>query len=446
MTRIFVDVTRTAREDTHTGIQKVVRSLFRSLSQIAGPGSEVVPIVIENGAAFRLPGLSEHPYERYDPGAARLRAAASAARRWAKRRWERIHLYAAQNHMRPDIRIFLGVMRRAMLAPRAARRAVARLRRGPPVAFAAGDVLLLPDSAWSTDPWPVVDLVKVAGGRVVTIWYDIIPITNPELFPPTLTAAFERYLDRTIAKADRIVCISKTVRREVEAQALRRGFTPRVADLYPIVTVAPPPAEPRPDLAAAFDRRTVLIVATIEPRKGHALLLDACEMLWAEGRDFNLVVIGRVGWQVEGLIGRLARHPERGARLFLFHDATDADVGYALRRAALKAFPSKAEGLGLPILEAELAGCPALCSDIPVFREIASPATNFFSPYGSAALADALRRLLSGDALEACRALLRQVPRTNSSDRYGAELLRIIEDVAAESRALAATDAPSVDH
>ena len=162
------------------------------------------------------------------------------------------------------------------------------------------------------------------------------------------------------------------------------------------------------------------------PRKGHALLLDACERLWGQGSDFNLVVIGRVGWQVDELMGRLRRHAERGSRLFLHHDATDADVAYARRRALLMVFPSQAEGLGLPILEAAMAGCPTLCSDIPVFREIATPETRFFAPYGVEALARELGALLASEEPKTLRAILESRPLPDRSAAYARELLALL--------------------
>jgi glycosyltransferase involved in cell wall biosynthesis len=51
---------------------------------------------------------------------------------------------------------------------------------------------------------------------------------------------------------------------------------------------------------------------------------------------------------------------------------------YAGARATI--VPSLAEGFGLPVLEAQRTGCPVVCSDIPVFREIAGDAALFFDP------------------------------------------------------------------
>ena len=438
--RIFIDVTRTAREKTHTGIQKVVRSIFRSLSREVGVDTEVIPVVIQRSGAYPLRGLAEHPYERGGAGQSRAgpitkHPSKSLSSRLKSRWTESFQPYAARNRATPHVTALRWTVRRAFAARRMLANGIASFRRGQPLRFRPGDVLLLPDSAWSTDPWPVVQRVKRAGGHVVTIWYDVIPITHPQFFSTSLANGFRAYLALSLAHADRIVCISKTVQAEVEQQALANGLaegadTPKVLHLYPAVSVAKPPNEPRADMAAIFDRRpTLLIVATIEPRKGHALLIDACERLWAGGLDVNLLVIGRVGWQVGELMNRFNRHSERGSRLFLFHDATDADVAYALSRAALMVFPSQAEGLGLPILEAEMSGCPALCSDIPVFREIATAETRFFAPHDVEALTEALARLLGSGELDSVRRKLALRENPDQSSSYARALLDIIDGI-----------------
>jgi len=427
--RILIDVTRTAQERTHTGIQKVVRSLYRALSQEAGDAVEVIPVVLYRGGAYPLRLLPEHPYERADAsGGQGLSAARRSVRGLTTRLAERVQPYVLRRRSEPHIRALRWIFRRAVAAPRLLARNMALLRRGRPVRFVPGDVLLLPDSAWIGDPWPIAERVKAAGGRVVVMWYDCLPITHPHFFPKPLAAAFETYLERSIALADRIICISRTVRAEVEQQARKRGRRPQIRHLYPIVAVAGITGQPPASLAAAFQGRpAVLIVATIEPRKGHALLLDACDQLWAAGSDFNLVVIGRVGWKVAELMDRFLGHAERGSRLFLFHDSTDGDVAYAFGHASLLVLPSQAEGLGLPILEAEMAGCPTLCSDIPVFREIASPRTRFFSPYEPAALASALRPFIEAGALPGSREPARTCATSDRVSTYVRDLLAIID-------------------
>ncbi len=430
--RIFIDVTRTARGKTHTGIQKVVRSIYRSLRQETEAGTEVTPVVIQKSGAYPLDDLEEHPYERGMAGKGRSgslakRSTASLSAHLRTHWVERIQPFAVKHRARPDLKALRWTVRRAFAARRLLESSVSRLRRGRPVRFRPGDVLLLPDSTWSTDPWPVVQRAKQAGAQVVAIWYDVIPITQPHFFPPSLVNAFRNYLTLTIGHADRIVCISRTVQAEVELQACALGATARIHHLYPLVTVAEPPPSPRPDMVALFDSRpSLVIVATIEPRKGHAILLDACEALWAQGLDFNLVVIGRVGWQVDALMARLRRHEERENRLFLYHDATDADVAYALGRAVLMVFPSQAEGLGLPILEAAMAGCPTLCSDIPVFREIATPETRFFAPYGADALARALGDMLTSNEPTELRRRLEASKPPDRTATYARELLALI--------------------
>jgi glycosyltransferase involved in cell wall biosynthesis len=281
-------------------------------------------------------------------------------------------------------------------------------RPEPILRFEPNDILLLPDASWQTYPWAAIDQARDAGSRVVAVWYDVIPLEAPDFFDAQLVAKFSSCFETLFGMVHDVVAISATTRDALAGQLIERGIpAPRLHVLWPGVALQAANPNPRPELKRALADPTVLIVGTIEPRKGHELLLDAAEILWSEGLLFNLVVVGRIGWKVLSVVQRLTRHAESGRQLYLFHDLTDSDVAFVMHHARVLAMPSYAEGLGLPIIEAELAGCPVVCSDIPVFREIASEYTTLFSPHDAGSLAAALRPFVGTDAPPISRDALR---------------------------------------
>ncbi len=88
-----------------------------------------------------------------------------------------------------------------------------------------------------------------------------------------------------------------------------------------------------------------LMVGTIEPRKGHAMVLSAFETLWAEGHDVNLVIVGRKGWLVDALCSRLAGHARLGRRLFWFESASDEYLDAIYANSSCLMAASEGEGL-----------------------------------------------------------------------------------------------------
>jgi glycosyltransferase involved in cell wall biosynthesis len=72
----------------------------------------------------------------------------------------------------------------------------------------------------------------------------------------------------------------------------------------------------------------------------------------------------------------------------------DEDLSAILRRASVLAVPSRAEGFGLPVLEAMAVGTPVVHSDVPALVEVAG-GTGLTVPRGDAdALASALREVV----------------------------------------------------
>jgi glycosyltransferase involved in cell wall biosynthesis len=195
-----------------------------------------------------------------------------------------------------------------------------------------------------------------------------------------------------------VVCISRAVADELHAMSgidfprpMKIGYW-RLGANFGVKALPPAATEQR-----ATRCRSFLMVGTIEPRKGHRVALDAFEVLWADGFDGDLVIVGKRGWGNDHLIERLRNHPEAGYRLHWHAQVSDEALQrlYAESDALIAA--SFAEGFGLPIVEVHHFGKPVIVSDIPVFREVTGGAQSarFFAVGSPTALAEAVRGFAS---------------------------------------------------
>jgi glycosyltransferase involved in cell wall biosynthesis len=138
---------------------------------------------------------------------------------------------------------------------------------------------------------------------------------------------------------------------------------------------------------------SILMVGTIEPRKGYCEALAAFEDIWRDpSAPIMLTIVGRYGWGMPALLAQLRSHSELGKRLFWQDSATDEEVQAAYRAADCLLLCSHGEGFGLPIIEAMQYGVPLVLRDIPEFREVAEEHAIFFS---DGDLRDVLRNWIS---------------------------------------------------
>ena len=111
----------------------------------------------------------------------------------------------------------------------------------------------------------------------------------------------------------------------------------------------------------------------------HGFILDAFDRLWDDSANVRLIIIGQQAWKSETILQRIEHHPRFGRDLFLLRDVSDQELEQFYENADALVMASRAEGFGLPIIEALYRNLPVLCSDIPVFHEITDGSAHFFS-------------------------------------------------------------------
>lgn len=134
----------------------------------------------------------------------------------------------------------------------------------------------------------------------------------------------------------------------------------------------------------------LLIVSTIEPRKNHLSLLSAWEQLRTERYpDLKLVIVGMLGWDHLPIVKKFRPWLDRG-ELYMLEDVPSGELRLLYKHAKATVCPSFGEGFDFSGVEAMRCGGVVAASDIPVHREVYGDAAEYFSPYASREIANAI--------------------------------------------------------
>jgi glycosyltransferase involved in cell wall biosynthesis len=244
------------------------------------------------------------------------------------------------------------------------------------------------------------------GVEVYFVVYDLLPILRPDTFVGNADVHFGNWLKAIARISDGLICISRAVADELcawmsreetgRATPLRVGYFHLGADLWvaasPVASQVVDETEEQKSavLVQVRARPTLLMVGTVERRKAHAQALAALELLWAQGIEVNLVIVGKQGWMADELIKTLRHHTENGKRLFWLEKASDSLLMELYDCASGLLVTSEGEGFGLPLIEAAQQGLPIVARDLPVFREVAGEHAFYFSGTSAESLAQTL--------------------------------------------------------
>jgi glycosyltransferase involved in cell wall biosynthesis len=275
------------------------------------------------------------------------------------------------------------------------------------VEFKRGDSFLGLDLVVHSMPQmeAILQLQRARGVKLYWVVYDLLPFLLPDCFDEEMVSHYQRWLSSVTQVADGLLGISGAVADELRQwcadyppkrpDPLRIGHFQMGTDIKQHPSSTGLPANSAAILAALQQRPAVLMVGTVEPRKGYQQTLAAFEQLWGAGVDATFVMVGQVGWKMDELAAKIQSHPELGKRLFWLSDASDEMLLKLYEHSTVLLAAAEGEGFGLPLIEAAQHDLPIIARDLPVFREIAGEHAFYFQGKAPQALADAIQQWLS---------------------------------------------------
>lgn len=144
----------------------------------------------------------------------------------------------------------------------------------------------------------------------------------------------------------------------------------------------------------------ILSVGRLEVRKNQLRLIKAFEKISAKFPEHKLLLVGGDGHGAKEIHQAIKRSPVR-ERILAFGAIPHAEVLALLENAEVFAYPSLAEGFGLPVLEAFNAETAVITSCTTCLPEIAVSGAVFVNPCSVNHIAQELAKLLSEPALRA---------------------------------------------
>lgn len=223
-----------------------------------------------------------------------------------------------------------------------------------------------PDIFWEGNNLVPVKIKNPYGRFVVTI-HDMFPVYMPECYGRIYPHYFKYGIAKTLKMADTVIYNSKETKAETEKYfplaKEKKSFLS-----YIIVEV---------DIQGKIeDRDYFLYIGNLEKRKGTDLLLRAYREYRQNGGKKKLVLAGKMREkEIEELFLEVSSQID-GLEYAGYVD--DQEKNKLLAECSCFLFPSRAEGFGMPVIEAMAYKKPVIASDLTIFKELLGNVINYF--------------------------------------------------------------------
>ena len=384
--KIFLNVTQTFESRGSSGIPRVVRRLSEELSSVAANQEIVLAITHRIWPQFMRRVSVEDLQQAVE---VKLSVAGKIGR-------------IGSQALRKIEASKIGLLLRNRIAISAIT-AIGNLILFPPLVrkgskaelavLSPGDWVLFLDAFWA-DPRALrlARRIRRKAGRVGILLNDVIPYSHPKFVQGVNLHNFRTFVPKMLEMADLIMYPTETTKAQVNIHFGNLiESKPQWVITYGSDFQSPAQEVQSTRLVGAHRiKDSVCALGTVEPRKNYETLLRWF-MEDSESQQ-KLTIIGRPGWKTADLQEKMRSLTKINENFRWIEDASDDLVELELARHEIGVFGSFAEGYGLPIVEMGQAGLKLVLSDIPVFREVAGDAAEYFNPMDTSSLKDAINR------------------------------------------------------
>lgn len=224
-----------------------------------------------------------------------------------------------------------------------------------------------PDVFWEPNNLFPIRLVNPYGKIVVTI-HDMFPLYMPENYGKIYPLYFRCGIKNTFKYTDGIIYNS------METKDITQRFFPNASKKKNDVLYIPIKQTVHTLIS---DENYFLYIGNLEKRKGTDILLKAFVQYRELGGDKKLVLAGSI--REEDIRELIDETKEKTNAVEYKGYVEEMQKDELLAKCSCFVFPSRAEGFGIPIVEAMHYKKPIIVSDLSIFKEIVGDAVHMFA-------------------------------------------------------------------
>ena len=233
--------------------------------------------------------------------------------------------------------------------------------------------LLFPEVMMETSFRGAREFARRRNFKTAAVFYDSIPVLRPDLCNEEIRSNHRQYM-LGLAECDLVLPIS-----HFSSDCLRDFWREPgigtscqvVPDVLPgefggTQRVSLPPER-------GVGRTNILCVSTLEPRKNHRNLIEACLQLTERHPEFDwsLTLVGGRYYGSFEIAEWVEEMAAKNSRIKWLGVVDDKALEHCYQEASFTVYPSVIEGFGLPIVESIWHGRPCICYSEGVMAELA---------------------------------------------------------------------------